>query len=251
MNDPDLAALKLSDLPQILQTLFVCTGCDYITFFSGIGKATFMHHFFQHALFFTGTNRQGSLANIQLEGEEYKKGFLAFLRLVGTVYHKKNISGFQTPSPASHFLQFAKVSDPTTQHIQWIEEVRQTVADRATFDSSMMPSTEALFFHWKRTCWILHMWAQSNKNTMVLKPITDYGWSLENDLLHITWDTQENMQIVRERFSLLLKGCKCITGCKNMTCGCRKKVLNAQKDASVLTVKTKSQQWKREKTWSM
>ena len=86
-----------------------------------------------------------------------------------------------------------------------------------------MPSTEALFFHWKRTCWILHMWAQSNKNTMVLKPITDYRWSLENDLLHITWDTKENMQIVRERVSSLLKGCKCITGCKNMTCGCRKK----------------------------
>ena len=28
VNDPDLAALELSDLPQILQTLFVCTGCD-------------------------------------------------------------------------------------------------------------------------------------------------------------------------------------------------------------------------------
>ena len=223
VNDPDLAALKSSDLPQILQTLFVCTGCDYISFFSGIGKATFMRHFFQHAPFITGTNRQGSLANIQLEGEEYKKGFLAFLRLVGTVYLKKNISGFKTPSSASHFLQFAKVIDPTTQHIKWIEDVRQTVADRATFDSNMIPSTEALFFHWKRTCWILRMWAQSNKNTMVLKPITDYGWSLQNDLLHITWDTNENMQMVRERVSLLLKGCKCITGCKNMICGCRKR----------------------------
>ena len=47
VNDPDLAALKSSDLPQILQTLFVCTGCDYIPFFSGKGKATFMRHFFQ------------------------------------------------------------------------------------------------------------------------------------------------------------------------------------------------------------
>ena len=67
------------------------------------------------------------------------------------------------------------------------------------------------------------MWAQSNKNTVVLKHITDYGWSLHNDLLHITWDTDENMQMVRERVSLLLKGCKCITGCKNMICGCRKR----------------------------
>ena len=42
------------------------------------------------------------------------------------------------------------------------------------------------------------MWAQSNKNTMVLKPITDYGCSLENDSLHITWGTEENMQMVCE-----------------------------------------------------
>ena len=29
-TDPDLAGLNATELPQILQTLFVCTGCDYI-----------------------------------------------------------------------------------------------------------------------------------------------------------------------------------------------------------------------------
>ena len=58
---------------------------------------------------------------------------------------------------------------------------------------------------------------------MVLKPITDYGWSLKNDLLQITWDTEDNMTKVRERVSALLKGCKCTTGCKSRVCGCRKK----------------------------
>ena len=43
-----------------------------------------------------------------------------------------------------------------------------------------------------------------------------------HDLLHITWNTGKNMQMVCGRFSLLLKGCKCITGCKNMICGCKK-----------------------------
>ena len=91
-------------LAQTLQTLFVCTGCDYISFFSGMGKATFLRYFFQYASFITGANAQGSLTNIQLQGDDYKHGFLAFLRLVGTVYFKKHASGFDTPSPASHLL---------------------------------------------------------------------------------------------------------------------------------------------------
>ena len=66
-SDPDLAGLNTTELAQILQTLFVCTGCDYTSFFCGIGKATFPRYFFQ---FITGTNAQGSLANIRLEGDD-------------------------------------------------------------------------------------------------------------------------------------------------------------------------------------
>lgn len=66
-SDPDLAGLNTTELAQILQTLFVCTGCDYTSFFCGIGKATFPCYFFQ---FITGTNAQGSLANIRLEGDD-------------------------------------------------------------------------------------------------------------------------------------------------------------------------------------
>ena len=66
-NDPDLAGLDTTELAQILQTLFVCTGCDYISFFSGLGKATFLRYFFQYATFITGINAQGSPANIHLQ----------------------------------------------------------------------------------------------------------------------------------------------------------------------------------------
>ena len=218
-SDPDLAGLNATELCQILQTLFVCTGCDYISFFSGLGKATFLRYFFQYATFITGANAQGSLTNIQLQGDIYKQGFLAFLRLVGTTYYKKHASGFDTPSPASHFLRFSDAANPLAHHHQWIDDVRQNIADRCTFDNKMIPSTDALYYHWKRSCWVLNMWAQSDRNTMVLEPITDYGWHLDNDTLHLTWDTEEN---VRERVSTLLKGCKCMTGCKNRICGCRK-----------------------------
>ena len=50
-NDPDLATIDATILPQVLQTLFVLTGCDYTSFFSGIGKATFLRNFFPMCLF--------------------------------------------------------------------------------------------------------------------------------------------------------------------------------------------------------
>jgi hypothetical protein len=34
-QDPDLAGLESTKLAHILQTIYVCTGCDYISFFSG------------------------------------------------------------------------------------------------------------------------------------------------------------------------------------------------------------------------
>ena len=127
-----------------------------------------------------------------------------------------------TPYPPTHFLQFAH-ADPSVQHKQWINDIRQNIADRTTFDTNMVPSTDALYLHWKRACWVLSMWGQADRNTMVLEPITENGWRLECTNLCVVWDTEENMQTVRERVCLLLKGCKCVTGCKNRVCGCKKK----------------------------
>ena len=61
---------------------------------------------------------------------------------------------------------------------------------------------------------------------MVLKPITENDWTTENTKLCVVWDTEENMQLVRERVNLLLRGCKCVTGCKNRVCGCKRKNSN-------------------------
>ena len=45
--DPELAGIPFSTLPQTMQTLYVATGCDYTSFFYGLGKATFLHYFYQ------------------------------------------------------------------------------------------------------------------------------------------------------------------------------------------------------------
>ena len=45
-NDPDLVHIEASKVSQIMQTLFVCSGCDFTSFFSHMGKATFCDIFF-------------------------------------------------------------------------------------------------------------------------------------------------------------------------------------------------------------
>ena len=220
INDPDLVHIEQSNIPQVMQTIFVCSGCDYISFFSHIGKASFLRYFFQYANFITGkvTPSKGTLADVALQDNSYQKGFLAFLRLVGTVYYKKHAISFGLPSPASHFATFHGEST-LQQHKDWIMDIRQTVADRTTYDNQMIPSTEALHFHWKRTCWVLSMWSQANKNTMTPDK---YGWKMSNSGLEVIWDTPENMKAVQDRVTLLLKGCKCVSGCKTRRCHCRR-----------------------------
>ena len=68
-----------------------------------------------------------------------------------------------------------------------------------------------------------YWWTQSDRNTMVLPPITEHGWTLQDTSLKIIWDTEQNMQKVRERVNILFGGCKCRTGCKSRVCGCRRK----------------------------
>ena len=224
-NDPDLAHINPSLRPQILQTLFVVSGCDYISFFSRLGKATFLRYFYQYASFISSGDETtpGTLADTALQDEVYQQGYLSFIRLIGTVYFKKHSSGFETPSPVAHFKKF---SDPSLtvqqQHSRWLEDIRQNIWDRTAFENEMIPSDEALLLHWKRSCWVVHMWQQADRNTMTLEPITQCGWSLNNGELTVIWDSESNVTAVRQRVTSLLRGCRCTTGCTGL-CGCRRK----------------------------
>ncbi len=128
-NDPDLANINPRLLPQVLQTLYVTSGCDYISFFSSIGKATFLQYFVQHASFISGYQQhaKGIPADVSLHDGSFKLGFLAFLRLIGVIYFKKHATGFNTATPVAHYLQFL---DPNStcqqqQHTTWLDDIRQ------------------------------------------------------------------------------------------------------------------------------
>ena len=44
-RDPDLSLVPTQDLPGIIQALYACTGGDYTSFFSGVGKCSFFKAF--------------------------------------------------------------------------------------------------------------------------------------------------------------------------------------------------------------
>ena len=130
-RDPDFSHVSQEILPQVLRTLYVTTGCDYISFFSKIGKATFFKYLCQYANFITGgsdTRTPGTLADVSLSDDNYKLGFLSFVRLVGAAYFKLHSTGFNTPSPATHFNSFINSQTDTLQHhLNWLDSVRQNI----------------------------------------------------------------------------------------------------------------------------
>ena len=62
--DPDIASLSQNDLSAIFHMLFVVSGCDYISYFCGFGKGTFLNTFYQHAEFISGKHSTGYLCHI-------------------------------------------------------------------------------------------------------------------------------------------------------------------------------------------
>ena len=61
MSDFGLRSMPQNDLGLVLQTLFICSGCDYVSYFRSIGKATVLNCFFQHGSFICGRDMPGCL----------------------------------------------------------------------------------------------------------------------------------------------------------------------------------------------
>ena len=66
---------------------------------------------------------------------------------------------------------------------------------------------------------------------MIVKPITDYGWSVVNDKLTVVWDTDDNIKCVQHEWH----SC-CKTG--HVTANVLRTTVNAWRDDSAPTVGT-------------
>ena len=111
-NDPHLASVPSTLIPKVFQTVYVSTGCDFVSFFTGIGKATFLNTLYEYCDFICSDG-------ISFTGKE---GFLLFIRLVGCAYYKKH--KFPTyPTPMSLFHSTEKPGITSNQqHSLWLQK---------------------------------------------------------------------------------------------------------------------------------
>ena len=95
-TDPDLAQIPQCDRPRAMQTLYIARGCDYTSFFRGLGKVSF----FQHATFIAGqseTTLLGSIGRVSVRvsvDNMRSNAYLSFLWLIVCASFRKHTSAF-------------------------------------------------------------------------------------------------------------------------------------------------------------
>lgn len=117
---------------------------------------------FQHANFITGgSDPIGSLANVTPQNADM--GLLAFIRLVGSAYFKKHLTGFKHTTPEALFHSVTGATQDV-QHRDWLNIIQHTVWERTYDESHYIPSYEALTLHWKRCTWVAAYWKKATDN---------------------------------------------------------------------------------------
>ena len=214
-QDPDLAAIPQHQVPLVIQTLYASTGCDYTSFFSRLGKSSFLKAFYRFAEFIGSVNPHSE-----------KDGYFSFLRLVGSAYYLKYRSSFTDHHhPRVLYHSFDREGQTVLhQHVAWLDSIRAVVWQQTQDEKDFIPSHTALQQHWLRACWVLNMWNHAANNKIQFLPIDKHGWKeLENGQgWKFLWDTEEHILSVRTRVNQLTRGCKCKKGCHGR-CGCRQK----------------------------
>ena len=178
--------------------LFISTGCDYISYFKFIGKATILNNFFQYASFICGDNLVGCLHGTSLGNTE--DNFLSFIRLIGTCYFKKHttafvaIKGYKTPSHLYNSLDPSL--PPKERHRVWLNTIREVVSDRIINKEDRVPTITSLWRHWLRCCWVSQMWQNSYQPDIFssLPSPQDSGWILHvhpNNTNTLDWEAAE------------------------------------------------------------
>ena len=84
-----------------MQSLFICTGCDFVSRFHGVSKTAFYEAFQCDFKFITGGKHPGTLD--QAGADDIQDGLLAFCRLVGSAYFRKYTGAFLEDSPEDLF----------------------------------------------------------------------------------------------------------------------------------------------------
>ena len=107
-------------------------------------------------------------------------GFLAFIRLIGTAYFKKNLTtvvsriGLETPTQLYNSITLGSSSEEKCK--EWYLRIRKVVP--VLTEDQRPPMLSAFWRHWERSCWVQGMWRNSSKPDQHdgFPPLELHGW---------------------------------------------------------------------------
>jgi hypothetical protein len=234
--DIELRLIDPKHLPSEIQSLFICSGCDYVSFFRHFSKAVFYDAYFNNIRFISGdTAYEGMLSDT--DPDNWHIGFQAFCRLIGCVYIKKCALYFQyklcfkkRPSPIEIYEKIRETSSKTTEQEilnEWLSQIRYAITQTEGCQSEdfWLPSDDSLQLHWQRSCYALQIWQQADVAQIKYPDIINWGWAFDNNELMVVWDSDANFTRIEQYRKLWTQGCKCRSfnkPCNNKICGCKK-----------------------------
>ena len=235
-NSSDLCRLGSVELAEEIQALYVCSGCDYVSFVNHYSKKSFFDAYFDNISFIsTDSSYSGMLSHT--DANNWQLGFRAFCRLVGSVFIKKCASCFEykmnfkkRPSPREIYDKVCEDNVGLNEEdilTEWLNQIRKFImqTDQCGSEDFWLPSDDSLKLHFKRCCYVLQVWKQTDIGFIKYPNITDYGWAFVGEDLVFRWDSDSNFRKVEKYRKLWSSGCKCKSvtrPCNSRICRCRK-----------------------------
>ena len=225
-DDGDLGYLaNPHDICKIIQTLFIASGCDFVSYFVRLGKRKFYDVLFQYAGFISGDtiDLPGQLSYTDVTSDTFHHGLLSFYRLIACVYFQANRACLNQYNSPIDIMKTISSQDVFEAHRQLLDIIRKATW-KGVYEDQLLPTDEALRFHWLRSCWVSTLWGNSLHEQLTVPNIRDYGWAVsDSNTVSFIWDSESNIQAIRNNVKYLTRGCGCPkSGCVNKQCSCKK-----------------------------
>ena len=107
-------------------------------------------------------------------------------------------------------------------HCEWLNEIRDAQWNKCLSEEKVIPSNDALRYHWLRSCFVFRMWGQTLEQNMVIPDMKKYGWEVGLENVSVIWDSKKNLAKIKSKMSFDTNGCGCKSGCLTGRCACKK-----------------------------
>lgn len=242
-----LVAIPVERRVDSVVSLFVLTGCDFVSFFYKLPQARIFENLCKEAEFVSGVTgstlgdwpRQGTPsgggggegeseggvpptgARAVLPGLSGSLG--AFLKLFGVTYFHKYKARFPKATAARSFSSVCETANTSLQSIErWLEHLREQTWAAVPSEDESLPSFGALYFHFLRGVFALKMWEQACTGLIAVPEVAAHGYRQVGESLQLVYDYEVRIDRIKEQVDAVLKGCGCKKStCVNRQCKCR------------------------------